>query len=342
MRAWRAETMTSLHERICQILVHSPPERLDVVSSVDVQIHNAVCQAMTMDWDFDLKTMWLTPSRWSMMCRQYIDPEQFEIFIEKITSKMGKSGRGIAALRTNAVQAQGGPDQGFTNKERRRWGSCMLAITYKSVPAPQITLYSRTSYLGYLGALDMTVAWMVGRYVARALGLGMSEMCFVWYNEAMQFHNFKSLAYLFNTADDERRAAYRRALTLPKDELNHDEKLWIVQSPALRLSRSWMQRLVRDDAENKTYGDMNYNTYRRIRRRYHTEVFGYEHAKNYEGWSHFKNGPREGERKEFFKAYKPLPSTPVSTLDFSRIGWPLGEVGALTKPYKGGGDEDED
>jgi hypothetical protein len=330
--------MTELHEKICQQLVHSPPGKLDIISSVDVQIHNAMAEAMTMDWDFDLKTMWLTPSRWSMMCRQYIDPEALEVFIEKITAKMGLKGRGIAALRTNLVKSRGGT----TNKETRRWGSCMLAITYKSQPAPQITLYSRTSYLGYLGALDMTVAWVVGRYVAEALGLSMSEIRFVWYNEAMQFHNFKSLAYLFNSADEDRREFYRRALVCKKDELTKAEKAQIVQAPALRLSRSWMQRVVAEDDSGKTYGDMSYNTYRRIRRRYHTEVYGYEHAQQFEGWSKHKSGPKEGENKELFKAYHPLPSTPVASLDFSKLGLPLKEVGGLVLPFSGDEDEEDE
>lgn len=333
--------MTDLHEKICQQLVHSPAEKLDIISSVDVQIHNAMAEAMTMDWEFDLKTMWLTPARWSMMCRQYIDPEQLELFIENITAKMGPKGRGVAALRTNIVKPRGGK----TNKETRRWGSCMLAITYKSQPAPQITLYSRTSYLGYLGALDMTVAWMVGRYVAAALGLSMSEIRFVWYNEAMQFHNFKSLAYLFNSLDPEKKEFYYRALVCKKDELTKDEKRQIIAAPALRLSRNWMQRVVAEDDAKKTLGDMSYNTYRRIRRRYHTEVHGYEYGKQFEGWSYWKKDFGEhkvGDKREFYKAYNPLPSTPVEKLDFSKLGLPLAGVTELVRPFEGSDDELDD
>lgn len=339
MRAFRAETMTQLHEKLCQNLVHSPPEKLDLITSVDVQIHDTMAEAMTMDWDFDMKTMWLTKSRWSTMARQYIDPVELEAFLQKITSKMGPKGRGIAALRTNVVQSRGGK----TNKETRRWGSCMLAVTYKSVPAPQITLYSRTSYLGYLGALDMTVAWMVGRYVARELGLDMGEMRFVWHNEAQQFHNFKSLAYLFNARDPEQAERYRRCLTAPKDELDREDLKYIVKSPALKLSRNWMRKVVLEDEAGKTLGDMSYNTYRRIRRRYHTEVHGYDYAQQFEGWSYYKKaqGDHEvGDQKEFFKAYKPLPSTPVSSLDFSPIGMPLS--GVYGAEFEGADDDDLD
>lgn len=342
MRAFRAESMTSLHEKLCQTLVHSPPEKLDVISSVDVQIHDVMAEAMTMDWDFDLKTMWLTKARWSTMVRQYLDPVEMEAFLEKITSKMGPKGRGIAALRTNVVHSRGG----VTNKETRRWGSCMLAITYKSVPAPQITLYSRTSYLGYLGALDMSVAWMVGKYVARELGLDMSEMRFVWHNEAMQFHNFKSLAYLFNANDPERAKRYTDCLVQKKEELSRENKIWIVESPALRLSRNWMQKVVAEDEAGKTLGDMSYNTYRRIRRRYHTEVHGSAYAAQFEGWSRYKiamNGHEIGDEKEFFRAYPALPHTNIHDLDLSAIGLPYGGVyGAEFEGVETETDEDDD
>lgn len=339
--------MNDLHEKLCQSLVHSPSEKLDVISSVDVQIHDVIAESLTMDWDFDLKTMWLTPSRWSTMVKQYIDPEQLEIFLEKISAKMGPKGRGIAALRTNVVQSRGGK----TNKETRRWGSCMLAVTYKSVPAPQITLYSRTSYLGYLGAMDMTVAWMVGRYVAEVLNIDMGEMRFVWHNEAMQFHNFKSLAYLFNASDPEDALAYRRALTLPKSDLEPDEIRWILKSPALKLCRNWMRKLVVDDENGKHLGEMNYNTYRRIRRRYHTEIMGYEYAQGFEGWSHWKREVtdsegnivhRIGDQKEYFRAYHPLPNCTVDKLDFKAIGMPLRAAQEHALPFAGDDDEGDD
>ena len=220
----------------------------------------------------------------------------------------------------------------------------MLAITYKSVPAPQITLYSRTSYLGYLGALDMTVAWMVGKYVAKELGLDMGEMRFVWHNEVMQFHNFKSLAYLFNSIDEEKRKRYTDCLLLKKDELTKKDKKFIIESPALRLSRNWMQKVVAEDEANKTLGDMSYNTYRRIRRRYHTEFHGLEYAQQFEGFSKWKVAGDEheiGDNKEFFKAYPPLPHTFVKDLDFSPIGMPINGVYGAEFEGEIGDDEDE-
>lgn len=332
--------MTELHDKLCSKLINASADELDVISSVDVQIHNVIAEAESMEWDFDLKNLWLTPSRWTMMSRQYIDPEELQAWMEKITKHIGLKNRGIAMMRTKTVAARGGPAQG--NKETRRWGSCMLAISYKAVPAPQITLYSRTSYLGYLSGLDLSVAWMCGKYLAGELGCNVEDFRFVWMNEAMQFHNFKSLAFMLNHPDKRTRTRYRNWLRASEEQLRDIGQWEETQSrPAVKLARVWMQRLIDMDRKGLTLGDMTYNTYRRIRRRYHTEVLGYDKAQEYEGWSYFKKGPKEGEQKEFFKAYKPLESVTIHDLDFKGIRMPFnpGKYGA---EFEGELEEDDD
>jgi hypothetical protein len=276
--------------------------------------------ADSMEWDFDLKSMWLTKSRWSMMVRQYLEPEEVKAWIEQITARIGTKERGIAVLRTKTVAARGGEATGHTNKETRRWGSCMLSVSYKAVPRPTITLHSRTSYLGYIGALDLTVCWMLAKYLGHELGLEPKDFRFVWMIEAIQWHNFKSLAYLLNHPNPKRRSEYRRLMVKKEKKLKPAELKTIATFPAIRLSRKWLAKVIQEDNDGKTYGDMTYNTYRRIRRRWHTEVLGYERAKDFEGWSYYKTGPKKGQQREYFKAYLELPSVHCDTLDLSAIG----------------------
>jgi len=341
MRTYTAPTLTELHDQMCKSLVFAYEDELDMVTSVDVQIHDVVARAESMAWDFDLKSMWLTKSRWSMMVRQYIDAEDLEAWIGQCTGKIGLRGRGIAVMRTKNVKPRGGAATGHSNKETRRWGSCMLNISYKALPTPQITLHSRTSYLGYIGALDLSVAWMCGVYLAKEMGCKVEDFAFVWHNEAIQWHNFKSLAFLLNyPGSDEDREQYRRFLMSPSSELTRDEKRLILESPGLRLSRKWLAKVLKEDAAGLTYGDMTYNTYRRIRRRFHTEVLGYERAKDFEGWSYYKQGPKEGQQKEYFKAYQLLPHTRVDSLDFSPIGMPKSRK--YGEAFVGGWEEEDD
>lgn len=333
--------MTELYDQLTESLIHGTEDTLDIISSVDVQIHDVIAEADSMVWDFDMKDAWLTKSRWSMMTRQYIDAEDLEAWIGRVTSKIGLRNRGIAVLRTKVVKPRGGAATGHTNKETRSWGSCMLNISYKALPTPQITLYSRTSYLGYIGALDVSVAYMVGKYLAKELGVDVSAFKFVWVNQAIQWHNFKSLAYMLNHLDPDKREHYRHLIMSDSADIRKvEDKREIVKHPAIKHSRKWLRSVILDDRRGRTYGDMTYNTFRRIVRRFHTEVLGLEAAKGFEGWSFYKKGEKEGEQKEYFKAYGLLPSVKVDSLDFSPIGMPAGR--SYGEPFVGGDEEDED
>ena len=332
--------MTALHQQMIESLVMGSEKDLDVISSVDVQIHNVMGYADSMAWEFDFKDYWLTKSRWSMMVRQYLDPDELQAWIDLCSTQIGTKGRGIATLRTKIVKPRGGEATGHTNKRTRRWGSCMLTLTYKALPTPQITLHSRTSYLGYIGALDLSVAWMAARYLAHEMGIDMNKISFMWYNEAIQWHNFKSMAWLLMNKDPEMRSLYRRLLTKGKSKLSEPEAAILANSPALKGTRKWLGKVRVEDANSVTYGDMNYNTYRRIRRRWHTEVFGHDFAKTFEGWSKHKRGDKVGEDKEYFKAYGPLPSVRIEQLDFAALKMPFGK--RYGGDYVPGADTDDD
>lgn len=340
MRHFHSPNMTALYDDLVDGLVWGTRDDLDLVSSVDVQQHLVVAEADSMDFDFDLKSSWLTKQRWSMLVRQYIDPQDLEQWIGRITSKIGLKERGIAVMRTKTVKPRGGEATGHTNKQTRTWGACMLSFSYKAVPKPTIVLHSRTSYLGYVGGLDMGVAYMLGKYVARELGIPVDAISFVWINEATQWHFFKSMSFLLNNPDPEKAAQFRRLLLDPADDFTREEKLLVIDHPAIHGSRKWIQKVVREDAEGRTLGALTYNTFRRVVRRYHTEVHGIEYARQFEGWEYYKRGPMQGQQKEFFKAYEPLPSVHIDSLDFAPIGMPISR--RYGEPFVGGGEDEED
>lgn len=314
---YSAPTLSELHTRMCLSLAYASEDQLDTASVIDVSQHNVLATADTLDWEFDLKTLWLTKSRWTMMVNQYLNAEDVKAWLAQCM-KVGSKGRGQATLRTKTVKSEGGRANGMTNKERRRWGSCMLAIVYKALPTPTITLHSRTSYLGYLSALDVSVAQKLGAYVADLIGLTVSDIGFVWQIDSIQYHSFKSLAFLLSNEDPSIRKFGRRVLLLPESKLNEDERIF-ANAPAIRGSRLWLAKVRREDQGGVTYGQMSYNTYRRIRRRWHTEVRGYDFGEQFEGPKILKDGT---EGAEFFKRYLPLPNVYVSTLDLTTLKLP--------------------
>lgn len=296
IHAYNYPTATALHDGITQKLAFSPKSKLDLVTSVDVQLHNVIARAESFDWEFDLKRMWLGKARWTAMINQYINPVALEEFLDSVEAKLKGRKRGVAVMRTNNVAQR---TNGQKDRVWRRWGSCMLSIGYRAMPEPQITLHSRTSYFGYIAALDLTVAHTVAKMVAERVGLDVEDISFVWHIECAQYHAFKSMAYLMG--DEEMRARF----------LEPDEPHTRESAPALYYSQKWLDGFAKEDAEGKLYGDMNFGQTRRIRKRWHTEVLGYDYGEPFEGGDHASASQN--------KRFKPLPSVSADTLNFDPI-----------------------
>lgn len=295
IHAYNFPTGNALHDGITQRLAFGSKAELDLITSVDVQLHNVLARANSFEWDFDLKRMWLGKSRWTAMINQYINPVALEEWLASCEAKLKGRKRGVSVMRTNQVAQRGNGE----SRVWRRWGSCMLAIGYRAMPEPQITLHSRTSYFGYIAALDLTVAHTAARLVGERVGLEPEEMSFVWHNECTQYHAFKSMAYIMG--DPEMRERFL------EPERPHTRE----SAPALYYSQKWLDGFAKEDADGKLYGDMNFGQTRRIRKRWHTEVLGYDYGEPFEGGGH--NAASQNRR------FKPLPSVMASTLNFDAI-----------------------
>lgn len=292
LHAYKFKTATQLHDRLTNKLAYGSAYDLDYHSTVDAHLCNVMARAESFQWQFDLKDLWLAKSRWTTLARQYINPYALDSWLDLIEDRMvvnGKKSRGMALMRTNLVQPRH-----HGKKVARRWGSCMLAVSFRRVPEPQITLYSRTSYMGYLAALDITVAHTCARLISERLGIAVEDMSFVWLMEDAQW-SFKSMAYLMNNPE------YYPDLESCdiSDTSNRDD------APGLFLAAKWWNVFRLEDERGVLYGDMTWGACRRIRKRWHTEVMGYEYGEPFEG------GKSQGNR------YEPLPSVMSTELDFS-------------------------
>lgn len=313
----QAPTADQLMRDVTSRLVYNPapdasPELLankgvppvDMVSTVDTHLLNVVAEADSFQWGFDLKSAWLTKARFNTLVRQYIDPVALENWLDTVGAKLNKRKRGTAVMRTNIVQKRGN-----TNRPSRQWGSCMLAISFRRVPVPQITLYSRTSYFGYIGYLDMTTAHVLARMVADRTGVPVEDMRFVWQIEDAQW-SWKSMSYLFQSED--RASSLWRAREAAVEGGDAWDDIW-EKSPGLGVAALWFDRFLQEDEDNVRYGDMTWGGCARVRRRYHAEVCGYEYGEKWEGWT------GEGKLRGQSKRFRPLPSCHSDTLDLSAL-----------------------
>lgn len=273
--------------------------QVDMAAVTDTHILNVIGEVESFDWDFDLKDAWILRQRFSTLARQYLNPDGLKSWTDLIEGRLKKRNRGTALMRFNTVA-----ERGSARRKSRRWGACMLGISFRRVPWPQITLYSRTSYFGYIAYLDMSLAHLLAKECSKITGIPVEEMRFVWHIEDAQW-SWKSKAWLFQ---DEKRTA---DLWRFRDEIAAEgdtDKLWD-QHPGMYVSAVWFDRFLQDDEEGVKYGDMSWAACSRVRRRYHTEILGYDYGAPFEG------GTRLGHPNR----YKPMPSCNVNTLTLDPI-----------------------
>ena len=277
----------------------------DWTHGTEVGLHNVAIHCDTIDFDYDLKRLWVPPTRWTMMVRQYLDPGALADCLDKIEDRMGpprrvSDTRGIAVLRTRLVQGRG-----VGRGVRRRWGSCMLSLSYRNTPQPTVTLHSRTTYFGYLAMVDMAVARAFGVAAAERAGVNIGDVQFVWNLELAQFHGFRSLAWMLMDKN------VRKQMDEDVDNrMDFPARRTAGSQPGYRKALDGYARILKSDRAGTLYGDESFSSFARVRRRFHTEAFGIEYA------SQFMGGTRNRGGKQAFPL---LPSLMVSSLDLSPL-----------------------
>lgn len=318
--------MTALSYGLTKRMVYARPEELDVLNTMDFQINNVMVKAESCDYEYDLKDTWVTRNRWTSLVRQYLDPVALDGFLGQIEAKLKGKKRGIAFLRTQMVAKR---TAASNNKEWRRWGSCMLGFSYTALPKPQLTLHSRTTYLGYIGQLDLALAHVLAREIGLRVGLTPADISFVWVIDGAQFHSFKSLAWFFQHERD--------AKMLTKKPHTDELKK---RAPVLWRAQHRYLEYVKMDDDGILYCDLSFSQQLRIRRRLHTEVHGPTYGKPWEGGTRLKSAG--------MAVVAPvLPSVPVSSLNFDplksiRIDAGLLEASELKAGFSGDEVDDDD
>lgn len=322
LNAYTYDTATELHEAMCTKLMFGTEYGVDYdwTHGTEVGLHNVILGAKSFDWEFDLKRLWLGESRWNTMVRQYIDKDNLDHWASMIEDRLKGPGRGIAVLRTNTVQGRG-----TGRNVRRRWGSCMLSFSFRSNPIPTLTMHSRTTYFGYLAAMDMTVGHALASVAGDIVGIDPSDMQFVWNIELAQFHGFRSLAWALGNPDIKSRMDrdVPNRLSFPT---SYKAAAAAGTAVGYRKALDGYARLLKSDQNNVLYGDESFSSFCRVRRRFHAEVMGAEYA------AQFNGGNLRGKPVH---AFAPLPSCDIWNLDLS----PLDGRGSVTD--LDGDDDDE-
>jgi hypothetical protein len=221
---------------------------IDFIASIDTIAYDNLLTADSMAFDFDMgRDLWLTKHRWTVLVRQYLDESETARFIQRSADiGLGEGKRGVVTsmfCRNVAREAR-----------KHRWGNCMASFVYRGLrtDTPTLSLHSRVSYIAYIGGLDLALAAVIAREIGRRIRVPAEEFRFVWHVDALQFHGFKSLPFLY-------RSKYVKDLENP--ELRE-------AYPTIKIVGKWWDQAVRFHEEGKPLQEEKYGPFKRIRRRY--------------------------------------------------------------------------
>lgn len=182
------QTLTDLmHNAIFWHLEHPKP---DAVLNIETHLFNVTLVADDISYDLDLgRDVWLTRMRWSRLIKEYVPKEACDRFILQAKEIV----EGGARDGATANMFFHDPDR---YEKKHRWGGCMMGATFrgdnkKAGPAT-LTLYSRTTYMGYMGLLDAAVMNRIAAQITDG------PVAFRWHIASQQLHAFKTLPYLYS------------------------------------------------------------------------------------------------------------------------------------------------
>lgn len=225
-----------------------------------VQFHNAVAQSDTCVYDYDLADSWVTKSRWTTLVNQYINQNALDTFLDSVEDRMSRpSSHGVAFLRSQTVKMRNATGNG---KVARRWGSCMIGWSFRRVPYPQLTMHSRSTYLGFIAPLDVGVGHKIAELVGERVGLDLEQIGFNWHLEQGAFHAFRSMPWWWSDPSH----------TELLKEILKTSRVDPSRYPVGRHIDSTLRRYNRDDRNGVLYGDMAFAQHRRFRMLWHLKT----------------------------------------------------------------------
>jgi hypothetical protein len=244
----RSPTQTQLWHDVTRW--HLYKEEVDLELGIGTNLNNVILEAESMDFEFDLRDVWLNPSRWTRLTREYLDGPETTDFIRRSRVILNDKGRQgvITNMHFKGVER-------FDRKHK--WGNCLLAATFRGSDRndkvrPTLTIHSRVSYNAYMLGLDMALVHVLAREISEG---SPHRIRLQWHLDVMQLHSFKCLPYLYTQPD------LMEVLNGAIYEPDFDYPTW-------NSIRRWWFKVLEFEKEGKTVEEEKYGPFKRIRRRY--------------------------------------------------------------------------
>lgn len=228
--------------------IGEPGSCLDWKGSSETYSYSNVLRSRSMAYDFDVgRDLSLNRSRFTTLQRAYLHPDDLDGFLARV-EVIGRKTASRGVLTTMVVRQKEGVKGKYLN------GPCIVGYGWRGGhrgPPPTLTLHSRTSYLTYMGGMDLALCRVLARTIGDLLDIDADDIGFEWYSDAIMTHNYKQIPMAMVHFQD----LIKRRKTYPSS-----------QHPSLKLlRREWdiMIDRLEEPLENEKWGAR-----RRVHRRY--------------------------------------------------------------------------
>lgn len=254
-----APNLTSLWHGVAWHMLMAPADQIDKVTSSDTIVYDNVLTAHSMDFNFDAgRDLWLPASRFTKLKRDYIDPDELDSFLDRC-EKIGRkdNNRGVVTQMQPAFHDRA--------VGKYQWGNCIIGYTFRGGGRhkPVLTMHSRTTYIAYMGGMDLALSAVLARYIGERIDRDPVEFTFRWVVDSLMFHDFKSVPYMLG------REAMMQAM-------RHRERYPDAEYPTLRKLRKTFAWIERQDRAGVHWSDEAFGPRKRIRRRWTQHMDGEE------------------------------------------------------------------
>jgi hypothetical protein len=242
--------MTSLRHDLVQSMLFGTLENggIDYIASIDCIRYDGAYHVDSMAYEFDVgRNLWLNKQRWTRLVREYLDLGETSKFLQRAEAiGLGEGKRGVITNLRPAYVPHAA--------KKHRWGPCLLGFTYRGLRTqqPVFSMHSRVSYVAYIGALDLALAHVLARYIAKRIRVPIEEFQFRWHLDSAQLHAFKSLPMLYSDG------------WMPYFESSEMREKY----PAIKLISRWHDSIVKSTDEGQPLEQIKYGPLRRVTRRY--------------------------------------------------------------------------
>jgi len=191
-------TLEDLWHGTCRALLYCPKDKLSWQAGATTGIYDNLLVCNSMEYHFDCADIWLTAGRFKKLQRDYLNYELLPLFIDKAASmKQNLARRGTVTQMSCRVHGEV-VNMGGRKKNNYKWGNCIFGFSFRpsDKQAGVFTMHSRTSYISYMGGMDLALAWVIAREIAKSRGDSIEDYGFRWMIDSLQWYSIKSLAYL--------------------------------------------------------------------------------------------------------------------------------------------------